>query len=197
MHTIAHEWAAPYQRKGKPLDAAASRASLCDFEGSSCALFASPPAMVAGLLAATPRLAIRTAEIPSAACQRMWSKMPSTAEADEHVLLLPFNRTLPSSPKVAPTLVILVADQALPANLWPSAVSRVSSALDGGDSVAASTSFLFPDLGEGTGRLLLLQLSPAAPPASARQRRRCPDSCTARRPYGACHGTVPRDPCGT
>ena len=84
--------------------------------------------------------------------------MPSTAEADEHVLLLPFNRTLPSSPKVAPTLVILVADQALPANLWPSAVSRVSSALDGGDSVAASTSFLFPDLGEEDG--------PASPSAA-------------------------------
>lgn len=53
LHTLADEWSAPRQRKGRPVPAETARTVLCDFEGTPCPLFGSPVGFLAGYAAYT------------------------------------------------------------------------------------------------------------------------------------------------
>ena len=64
LHTIAHEWSVPNQRKGRPVDIGLGRALLCDFEGSPCPLLSGPRPLLAAIGSRWP-LHIRTPSAPA------------------------------------------------------------------------------------------------------------------------------------
>ena len=55
LHTIAHEWSVPHQRKGKQLVFSAARDALCAFEGSPCPLLANQGNLLAALSSSLSR----------------------------------------------------------------------------------------------------------------------------------------------
>ena len=191
VHTIAHEWAAPYQRKGKVLDEQAARRSLCAYDGSPCPLFEHPLALLSGFaahLGAESPLAVMTAgnDAQSAGVARLVSRLREQPKsfrfvsppAHADVLLLSMTHAkIVTSAKTAraaralatlkPALVLLVAEEAVPASSWATAITAFSLGARQNES-----SFLFPPAGSPTAGGGGGGGAPSVPSGSRGRRRR-------------------------
>jgi hypothetical protein len=151
LHTIAHEWSVPNQRKGRPVDIGLGRALLCDFEGSPCPLLSGPRPLLAAIGSRWP-LHIRT---PSASVTSAIARLAadvandsatasksssSSSSAAVDVLLLPVGA--PPSTETPPQLLIVLSEAAMTPAEWDLALSAVPAGFNGSSSGAR---FLFPD----------------------------------------------------
>jgi hypothetical protein len=153
LHTIAHEWSVPNQRKGRPVDIGLGRALLCDFEGSPCPLLSGPRPLLAAIGSRWP-LHIRTSSAPvtsaiarlaadvanDSATASKSSSSSSSSSAAVDVLLLPVGA--PPSTETPPQLLIVLSEAAMTPAEWDLALSDVPAGFNGSSSGAR---FLFPD----------------------------------------------------
>ena len=153
LHTIAHEWSVPNQRKGRPVDIGLGRALLCDFEGSPCPLLSGPRPLLAAIGSRWP-LHIRTPSAPAtsaiarlaadvandSATASKSSSSSSSSSAAVDVLLLPVGAS-PSTDN-PPQLLIVLSEAAMTPAEWDLALSAVPADFNGSSSGAR---FLFPD----------------------------------------------------
>ena len=151
LHTIAHEWSVPNQRKGRPVDIGLGRALLCDFEGSPCPLLSGPRPLLAAIGSRWP-LHIRTPSAPAtSAIARLAADVAndsatasksssSSSSAAVDVLLLPVGA--PPSTETPPQLLIVLSEAAMTPAEWDLALSAVPAGFNGSSSGAR---FLFPD----------------------------------------------------
>ena len=191
LHTLALEWSAPRQRKGRPVPADAAREVLCDFEGTPCPLFDSPVAFLAGFAAHTHgsvgrALRVRVAH-ESPAAQRVLSMainitasgpavVQQVSEAtDVDVLLLQAGSPPPSSAERSRVSIVVAASpsQPLSQQQWNAQLPSLSAAAGVAAAGSSSSSFMFPadDAGAGASRHALSPSSsrrgrpPPNPPA--------------------------------
>ena len=158
VHEIAHEWSASYQRKGRPIDAAAGRAALCEFDGSPCPLFSTPRALLAGVGSKRPVQLAGLAQQPSSpTTARLASVVASdsanasaTAGTPIAVLLLPVDTVPVTLVGITPQLVVVQSDEALPPSRWTAALESLAARLPAGFNGTTSR-FLFPEPSPSSG----------------------------------------------